>query len=263
MFPLKASVNCDLGEGFSLYTLASDTDDEALMKTIHLANVACGFHASDFMIMDKTVQWAKENSVLIGAHPSLPDKQGFGRREMAMAPDELVSCFVYQVGALCGFLARHSLVLNHIKPHGAIYGQTARSDELARAAVSVCKIFSSPGHPVSFVGLAGTAHQRAAEDLGVPFIPEWFADLEYDGSGKLLITQVHDPVKPEVIRQRVERLLNSHEISTNANTFLPLGSNIGEVTICCHSDTPGALENAKLVKYIVDESNRCLLGDDV
>ncbi|KAF8826947.1 hypothetical protein HHX47_DHR5001058 [Lentinula edodes] len=141
MSPLKATVNCDMGEGFSLYTIS---DDEALMKTIHLANVACGFHASDFSVMDKTVRLAKEHSVLVGAHPSLPDRQGFGRREMKMKP---------------------------IKPHGAIYGQTARSDELARAAVSVCKFFSTEDHQVAFVGLAGTAHQTAAEDLGVRFIP--------------------------------------------------------------------------------------------
>ncbi|KIK67912.1 hypothetical protein GYMLUDRAFT_36717 [Collybiopsis luxurians FD-317 M1] len=249
---LKATVNCDLGEGFSLYTIA---DDEALMKTIHLANIACGFHASDFAIMNKTVQWAKENGVLVGAHPSLPDRQGFGRREMAMKPDELVSCFVYQVGSLCGFLRMHGLGLNHIKPHGAIYGQTAKSDELARAAVGVCKIFSDSNNQVAFVGLAGTAHQRAAKELGVKFIPEWFADLEYGGTGELLITQVHTPVEHNIIRERVTRLLERHEISTNENTFLSLGPDIDEITICCHSDTPGAIGNAQLVKSIVDGSN--------
>ncbi|KAF9076879.1 lactam utilization protein lamb [Rhodocollybia butyracea] len=253
MFPLKATVNCDLGEGFSLYNIA---DDESLMKTIHLANIACGFHASDFVIMERTVKWAKDYSVAVGAHPSLPDRQGFGRREMKMKPDELVSCFVYQVGALSGFLQMHGLVLNHIKPHGAIYGQTARSHELALAAVSVCKTFSTPNHQVAFVGIAGTAHQKAAEELGVKFIPEWFADLEYNESGELLITQIHTPVEHDVIRERVRRLLEHHQVTTNANTFLPLGNNIPEVTICCHSDTPGAVEIARLVKSLVDESNR-------
>ncbi|KAJ4479396.1 hypothetical protein J3R30DRAFT_3670160 [Lentinula aciculospora] len=152
MSPLKATVNCDMGEGFSLYTIS---DDEVLMKTIHLANIACGFHTSDFAIMNKTVQWAKENSVLVGAHPSLPDRQGFGRREMIMKPEELISCFVYQVGALCGFLQRHDLVLNHV----------------TRAAVSVCKKFSTVDHQVAFLGLAGTVHQRAAKDIDVKFIP--------------------------------------------------------------------------------------------
>jgi len=249
MAPLKATVNCDMGEGYSLYTMG---DDESLMKTIHLANIACGFHASDFQIMDKTVQLAKENSVLIGAHPSLPDKQGFGRREMAMEPDELAACFTYQVGALYGFLKRYDLKLNHVKPHGSVYGQCARDLDLARAAVSVCKTF---GSDVAFVGLAGTAHVEAAKEVGVRFIPEWFADLEYSPEGKLLITKKHDPVTIDEVRRRVSNLLERREITTTAGT-LPFPQGVEEVSICVHSDTPGAVEIAKAVKTMVDESNR-------
>ncbi|KAL4260528.1 hypothetical protein AB1N83_007186 [Pleurotus pulmonarius] len=253
MAPLKATVNCDMGEGFSLYTIA---DDAALMKTIHLANVACGFHASDFSIMDKTVALAKENGVLVGAHPSLPDRQGFGRREMVISPEELVSCFVYQVGALTGFLKRHNLSLNHIKPHGAIYGQASRSIELARAAVQVVKIFNTDqensDQGVAFVGLAGTAHQQAAEEAGVKFIAEWFADLDYSPEGKLIITQKHDPVPHDVVKNRVETLLSEGLVTTNDGSKIPLGANITEVSICCHSDTPGAVAIATLVKSLVD-----------
>ncbi|TFK35166.1 hypothetical protein BDQ12DRAFT_688600 [Crucibulum laeve] len=251
---LKATVNCDMGEGFSLYSIA---DDEALMKTIHLANIACGFHASDFVIMNKTVALAKASGVKVGAHPSLPDRQGFGRREMAMEPDELFSCFIYQVGALAGFLKLHGLPLNHIKPHGAIYGQTSRSLPLARAAVNVAKVFRSiENDDVAFVGIAGSAHQTAAEEAGVKFIPEWFADLDYSAEGKLLITQKHDQVSLDVVSERVERLLSSRLVTTVAGTYLPLGENIDEVSICCHSDTPGAVEVAQLVKKLVDESNQ-------
>ncbi|KAG6373716.1 LamB/YcsF family-domain-containing protein [Boletus reticuloceps] len=192
------------------------------MKTIHLANIACGFHASDFSVMNRTVVLAKVNNVLVGAHPSLPDLQGFGRREMAIEPDELACCFIYQVGALDGFLKRHGLPLNHIKPHGAVYGQTARNIDLARAVVGVAKVFNGsapqPDRGVAFMGLAGTAHQQAVEEMGVPFIAgkafwllfsflirsypstsscilltatgiEWFADLDYSDEGKLLITK--------------------------------------------------------------------------
>ncbi|KAG1878980.1 lamb YcsF family protein [Suillus subluteus] len=241
--PLKATVNCDMGEGFSLYTIG---DDEGLMKTIHLANVACGFHASDFSVMNKTVALAKSNNVLVGAHPSLPDLQGFGRREMAIEPDELESCFIYQVGALDGFLKRYGLPMNHIKPHGSVY------------VVGVTKIFkSSAASPqgVAFMGLAGTAHQQAAEELGVPFIAEWFADLDYSDEGKLLITKKHDPVPIEVVRQRVTNLLRFHKVSTVGGKQLDIGANIAEVSICCHSDTPGAVEIAQAVKSLVDESN--------
>ncbi|KAF8836853.1 lamb YcsF family protein [Paxillus ammoniavirescens] len=254
--PLRATVNCDMGEGFSLYTIG---DDEGLMKTIHLANIACGFHASDFSVMNKTVALAKANNVLVGAHPSLPDLQGFGRREMAIEPDELESCFIYQVGALDGFLKRYGLPLNHIKPHGSVYGQTARTIELARAAVGVTKVFkASAAQPegVAFMGLAGTAHQQAAEEMDVPFIAEWFADLDYSDEGKLLITKKHDPVPLEVVRQRVQNLLGLHKVTTVGGKLLPIGHNVSDVSICCHSDTPGAVKIAQAVKALVDESNK-------
>ncbi|KAF8808825.1 LamB/YcsF [Phlegmacium glaucopus] len=252
--PLKATVNCDMGEGFSLYTIG---DDEALMKHIHLANIACGFHASDFSVMNKTVLLAKQNGVAVGAHPSLPDRQGFGRREMAIEPNELKSCFIYQVGALTGFLKLHGVALNHIKPHGAIYGQSSRSLPLARAVVEVAQVFqSSENQSIAFVGIAGSAHQTAAEEIGVKFIPEWFADLDYSPEGKLLITQNHEPVSLNVVQERVMRLLNEKKVTTIAGTYLSLGEKVEEVSICCHSDTPGAVEIAKLVKSLVDESNR-------
>ncbi|KAF5351418.1 hypothetical protein D9758_013505 [Tetrapyrgos nigripes] len=271
MAPLKATVNCDMGEGFSLYSIA---DDEALMKTIHLANIACGFHASyvsliyispiltpnaylnsDFSIMNQTVEYAKQNNVLVGAHPSLPDRQGFGRREMAMTPEELTSCFVYQVGALNGFLTMQGMPLHHIKPHGAVYGQMARSEELARAAIKVCKYFSTPNNSVAFVGLPGTQHEKVAKEEGVRFIPEWFADLDYNPEGKLLITKIHTPVTHEEVEKRVRTLLETRRVTTNNGTLLPLGDHVDEVTVCCHSDTPGAIGIAKLVKSLVDESN--------
>ncbi|KAF8549514.1 lamb YcsF family protein [Imleria badia] len=285
--PLRATVNCDMGEVMLIYRLG---DDESLIKTIHLANIACGFHASDFSVMNKTVVLAKTNNVLVGAHPSLPDLQGFGRREMAVEPDELASCYIYQVGALVGFLKRHGLPLNHIKPHGAVYGQTARSIDLARVVVGVAKVFNGsaarPDAGVAFMGLAGTTHQQAAEELGVPFIAdntlpcpfpslhivlnitdctngiEWFADLDYSDEGKLLITKdyrdprKHDSVPIGVLQQRVKNLLDFHVVTTVSGKPLPIGPNVSEVSICCHSDTPGAVEIARLVKACVDQSNK-------
>ncbi|EJD01956.1 lactam utilization protein lamb [Fomitiporia mediterranea MF3/22] len=244
---LRATVNCDMGEGYSLYSMG---DDESLMKTIHLANIACGFHAGDFMVMDKTVSLAKANNVKVGAHPSLPDHQGFGRREMAIEPDELASCLVYQVGALSGFLHKNGLVMNHIKPHGAVYGQTARSPELARAAVGVAKMFN-----VAYMGLAGTCHQTAAEEQGVKFIAEWFADLEYSPEGKLLITKKHDPVSLNEVETRVRRMLSEELVTTKSGT-LPIGTGVQDISICVHSDSPGAIEIAQTVKRLVDESNK-------
>ncbi|KAI0753585.1 lactam utilization protein lamb [Irpex lacteus] len=243
---LRFTVNCDMGEGCSLYKMG---EDEQLMKTIHLANVACGFHASDFVIMDKTVQMAKQNGVRVGAHPSLPDHQGFGRREMKMEPDELNKCFTYQVGALQGFLTKYNVPLNHVKPHGAVYGMMTRDIALARAAAEVAKSFG-----VALMGLAGTYHQQAATELGVPFIAEWFADLDYSPEGNLLITREHVSVPISTVRERVERLMNKREITTTAGA-LPLPDDVTEVSICCHSDTPGAVEIATAVKGLVDAFN--------
>ncbi|KAJ7698255.1 hypothetical protein B0H17DRAFT_1129781 [Mycena rosella] len=246
MTPLKATVNCDMGEA----------DDEELMKTIHLANIACGFHASDFSIMDATVAHAKLHGVAVGAHPSLPDRQGFGRREMAIDPDELRACFVYQIGALTGFLKLHGLPLNHLlsrvhtrrsRTKGAVYGQTARSLPLARAVVTAAQTFATDAYKVAFIGLAGTAHQVACEESGVQFIP----DLDYDPSGKLLITKTHAPIPMDVIRKRVTHLLETHQITTNEGGYLPLGKGVTDVSICCHSDTPTMTASIILLESVL------------
>ena len=116
-----------------LSVLAKMGDDAGIMPYITIANIACGFHGSDPTVMHKTVRLAKANGVKVGAHPSLPDLQGFGRREMKMDPKELTDCLIYQVGALKAFLDAEGMPLNHIKPHGALYGMAARSEESRRS----------------------------------------------------------------------------------------------------------------------------------
>src|SRR6185436_14271978 len=111
------------------------------MPHIDLANVACGFHASDPTTMRATVRLAKRHGVRVGAHPSLPDLQGFGRREMKMPREELANCMIYQIGALKGFLDAESMELNHIKPHGALYGMAARTEEVANAVADAADVF--------------------------------------------------------------------------------------------------------------------------
>src|SRR5450759_1913543 len=121
-------INCDMGEGFSLYRCGND---EGIMPHIHIANVACGFHAGDPVVMRKTVKLAKKHGVQVGAHPSFPDLQGFGRREMKMSREELSACVIYQVGALKAFLEAEGMPLNHIKPHGALYTSASRDESVA------------------------------------------------------------------------------------------------------------------------------------
>src|SRR5271156_29193 len=127
---MRLTINCDMGEGFGLYRLGNDA---ALMPHIDLANIACGFHASDPSIMHETVRLAKKHNVKVGAHPSLPDMQGFGRRAMIISPAEVEDLVLYQVGALKAFLDTEGMALNHVKPHGALYGMAARDEKIASA----------------------------------------------------------------------------------------------------------------------------------
>ena len=140
-------INCDMGESFGLYQIG---DDAALMPLISLANVACGFHGSDYNHMRETVRLAKRHGVKVGAHPSLPDLQGFGRREMKMPREELANCMIYQIGALKGFLDAEGMALNHIKPHGALYGMASRMEEVAHAVCDAADVFGVP-----IIGMTG------------------------------------------------------------------------------------------------------------
>ena len=180
---MALAINCDMGEGFGLYRCG---DDAGIMPFITLANVACGFHASDPTVMHKTVRLAKQHGVKVGAHPSLPDLQGFGRREMRMDPKELTDCLIYQVGALKAFLDAEGMALNHIKPHGALYGMAARSEEIANAICDAADVFKVP-----LLGMARTKHEEVYTKRGFKFIPEFYVDLDYDKDGKLIITREH------------------------------------------------------------------------
>src|SRR4051812_47466038 len=144
----RVSLNCDMGEAFGIYDLGADA---ALMPLISLANVACGFHAGDPVVMRRTVRLAAEHGVGVGAHPSYPDLQGFGRRAMAMDRAELAAALVYQAGALKGFLDAAGMALTHLKPHGALYGAAARDPEVAEAVADAALIYEVP-----VLGMAGT-----------------------------------------------------------------------------------------------------------
>src|SRR5690242_11347149 len=190
---MRLAINCDMGESYGLYKMG---DDEGMMPFITIANGACGFHASDPTVMARTVKLAKRHKVNVGAHPSLPDLQGFGRREMKMQPDELTNCILYQVGALQGFLEREGMPLFHVKPHGSPQGPhdgvAARSAEVAKAVADAAKVFRVP-----VLGMAGTMHERVYTAAALSFISEYYADLDYDDDGNLIITREHPAVDPK------------------------------------------------------------------
>lgn len=232
-------MNCDMGEGFSLYKMG---DDAKLMPLIDFANVACGYHASDPNHMRKTVELAKQHGVKVGAHPSLPDLQGFGRREMKIGREELANLLIYQVGALVGFLKASGTELNHIKPHGALYGMAARDEEVANAICDVADVFRVP-----LYGLPGTLHEKVYGARGHEFVSEYYADLDYDSRGMVVITREHRAFDPQDAAKKAVRAIREGVATANDGTEVRVNAE----TICVHSDTPNAAEVAAAVRDAV------------
>ena len=229
------TINCDMGESFGLYSIG---DDAGLMPLIHVANVACGFHASDYNHMRITVRLAKEHGVKVGAHPSLPDLQGFGRREMKMGREELANCLIYQIGALKGFLQAEGMELNHIKPHGSLYGMAGRQEETAHAVADAADVFGVP-----IFGIANCLHEMVYPSRRHKFVAEYYADLDYGDDGLNIITREHHAVDPATAAARCVRAVtegktesvNGKDVSVRADS------------ICVHSDTPNAVAVAQAV----------------
>lgn len=232
-------INCDMGEGFGLYKMG---DDEAIMPLITVANVACGFHASDFNHMRRTVRLAKKDGVKVGAHPSLPDLQGFGRREMKIGREELVNCIIYQVGALKGFLEAERMPLNHIKPHGALYGMAARMEEIAHAVCDAADVFKVP-----LMGMIGTCHERIYKARGHKFIAEFYTDLDYADDGSLIITREHEAKDPKDAADRSVRAIKEGKVKSVGGKDVAVRAD----AICVHSDTPNAVAIAVAVRDAV------------
>lgn len=235
------SINCDMGESFGVWRLG---DDAALMPLIDVANVACGFHGSDFNHMRATVRLAKQHGVAVGAHPSLPDLQGFGRREMKIGREELANCLIYQIGALKAFLDIEGMALNHIKPHGALYGMAAREPATAEAICDAADAFSVP-----IFGMQGTLHETVYRQRGHRLVAEFYADLDYADDGSLIITREHPPIDPAGAVARCMR-------ATREGRVLSVGGvdrQVAPETICIHSDTPGIAACARLLREALSQ----------
>ncbi|MCH8925094.1 MAG: 5-oxoprolinase subunit PxpA [Proteobacteria bacterium] len=236
---MAVAMNCDMGESFGLYKMG---DDEGMMPLISVANVACGFHGSDPNHMRATVRRAKAHNVKVGAHPSLPDLQGFGRREMKIGREELANIIIYQVGALTGFLEAEGLPLNHIKPHGSLYGMAARMEEIAEAVCDAADVFKVP-----LYGMKNTLHETVYTRRGHGFVAEFYADLGYDDDGGLIITREHEAVDPVEAAKRCLRAIEEGKTASVNGVDVEVGSDC----ICVHSDTPNAIEVAKAVREAV------------
>lgn len=236
------TLNSDMGEAFGLHTFGNDP---ALMEIIDVANVACGFHAGDPNAMEETVRLAKQHGVRVGAHPGLPDLTGFGRREMKLTPEEVEGIIRYQVGALTGFLTKYDVPLNHIKPHGSLYGMLARDEALMAGAVAVAKDYGVP-----VFGIAGSAHQRVAEREGVEFVGELYVDLDYNSDGGLIILRQPHATNPAAAAERVRRVLDDGIVLADDGTELTIDFS----SVCVHSDTANAVDVANAVRAVLNPS---------
>jgi UPF0271 protein len=242
---VRVDLNADLGEAFGAYAMGAD---EAVLAYVSSANVACGFHAGDPMVIDRTVARAVRAGVAVGAHPSHFDLRGFGRREIAADPAEVEADVVYQVGAVAAFARAHGSHLTHVKPHGALYNQAARDEALARA---VARGTARVSRELVLVGLAGSAAmRRAAEAEGLRFAAEAFADRAYDAEGRLVPRSrpgalITDPASAAA---KAVRIVCEGRVAAIDGTTVEMAAD----TLCLHGDNPHALEIARAVREALD-----------
>ena len=242
---MKVDINSDMGEGFGRYRVA---DDEALMEIVSSANVACGFHAGDPIIMDRMVRLAKARGVGIGAHPGLPDVAGFGRRVIQMDAGELEKHMVYQIGALQAVAANAGARVSHVSFHAAmgnmIDADPHAADVAARAIAAIDRdliVFSMPGREMV----------RASRAAGLRVLTLFLADRAYDEHGELVPRGVPNSVihAPETLAARVRRFLDDGTVETIDGRTIRVEAR----SILVHSDTPGSTALAATVRRVVEE----------
>jgi len=221
-------LNCDLGESFGAWRMG---DDDAVMPYISSANIACGYHAGDPDTMRRTVALALRAKVAIGAHVSLPDLAGFGRREMRVSANEAHAMTLYQVGALAAFARAAGARLAHVKPHGALYNMAARDAALADAIARAVHAFDPA---LQLVGLAGSELPRAGERAGLAVAHEAFADRRYEADGSLVSRREADAVIHDVDAAVAQALALARGEAISARSGVPL--RVRADTICVHGD---------------------------
>jgi UPF0271 protein len=235
----QIDLNCDIGEAFGNYQMP---DDEILMDYITSANIACGFHAGDYGVMQKTVQMAIKKGVAIGAHPGLPDLQGFGRREMKISATEAYQLTLYQVGALHAFVKAANGKLNHVKLHGALYNMAAKDASLAKAVVQAVCDFDST---LILYALSGSEMIKEAQLAGLKTISEVFADRSYQDDGFLTPRNQENALLKDdaaAIEQVLLMVKEQQVIATNGKK-IPIKAE----TICLHGDGEHAVAFAKMI----------------
>ena len=238
---MRVDLNCDLGEGFGQWRLA---DDEALLDVVTSANIACGFHAGDPMIIRTACERAAERNVAIGAHVGFRDLAGFGRRDLAVTPADLRDETLYQIGALAGFARAAGSSVSYVKPHGALYNSAALDYGRADAVASAIDEFTEP---LALMGPPGSQLQRAAEAHGIEFVAEGFADRRYTAAGTLTPRSVAGAVidDPDFAAAQAVRMVSTGTVESIDGDDVVVAVR----SICVHGDTPGSVHTARRVRH--------------
>lgn len=249
MTSLAMDINCDLGESFGNWRLG---DDEGIMPIVTTANIACGFHGGDPLVMAHTTALAKRHGVAAGSHPGYPDLLGFGRRQYRLTPEEAAAYIRYQTGALKAFLDADGTPLHHVKPHGALAGYL-REDTTVAAAVADAVAGFGPGiafyfpAPTEDVALCDELHARDVRVVG-----EVYPDLSYSPAGDLLIQRHKQETDIDFAAAQVTRFLSEGVVQAQDGSKVELRAD----SICVHGDGPNAVQVAKAVRAAVQDAGR-------
>lgn len=241
----QIDLNCDLGESFGNYKIGLD---EEVISYISSANIACGFHGSDPLIMAKTVELAKKSNVCVGAHPGLPDLVGFGRRNMDISPKEAKAMVQYQIGALESFCKAQGTKMYHVKPHGALYNMAGKDLNLALA---ICEGIYEVNPDLILLALSGSEMIEAANNIGLKVAREAFADRAYEEDGSLVSRGKEGSMildENEAIK-RVIRMIKENKVKTITGIDIPIKVD----SICVHGDGIKALEFVRKINFSFKE----------
>lgn len=248
----KVDLNSDLGESFGSYTIGMD---DQIIEHVSSVNIACGWHGGDPMVMEKTVAAAKNYGTAIGAHPGFNDLVGFGRRNMAVSPEEAKAYTKYQIGALMAFATSHGVRLQHVKPHGALYNMAAVDYKLARA---ISEAIYEVDKDLIFLALANSQMATAAKDVGLKVANEVFADRGYMEDGTLVPRKmegafIHD--EKEAIA-RVVRMVKEGKVQAITGKDIDIKAD----SICVHGDNPKAVQFVVEIKKGLEENGISLVN---
>ena len=247
---MKIDINCDMGESFGAYKLGLD---EEVIKYITSANIACGYHAGDPLVMERTVSLAKNYGVSAGAHPGFPDLMGFGRRNIDATLAEIKGYVTYQIGALQAFAKAQGLKVEHVKPHGALYLMAVEDEKISEAVVEAIKNVDKDLIFIALAGAKGEKMTKIGESIGLRVAYEAFPDRAYSPEGTLVSRRQPGAVirDPDVVAQRALKMAKEGKVVAIDGTEI----NLRPETLCVHGDTPGAVNLVKKIRQTLTEEN--------